>query len=127
MNHISVRSAETEEQQLGLLANASSLAEEILPRAVAKLLQAQIVGNNDELFKRGQEKPLKDWKRRLHRMADHLRDYYCRQQVVHLIFPEDGDSNFSFYSYLELDNNGVSLEPLPSQLFQVTSLVFMCQ
>ena len=122
MDNKTVKLAETENQQLGLLANASTLAEEILPRAVTKLLPAQHSSSKEPLTKRALEKPnaeLREWKRRWQRMADKLRDHYCMQQVLDLIFPEDGDSKFSFYSYLDLDNDGGRLEPLPSQLFQV--------
>jgi exocyst complex component 8 len=45
-----VRMAETEEQQLALLANASLLAEELLPRAAMKL--SSINQSMDDLHKR---------------------------------------------------------------------------
>ncbi|GJN09948.1 hypothetical protein PR202_ga28004 [Eleusine coracana subsp. coracana] len=72
LGHKIVRMAETEEQQLALLANASLLAEELLPRAAMKLSSIN-QSNMDDLRKRGTDKQnrmpeQREWKRKLQRM-----------------------------------------------------------
>ncbi|KAI3904208.1 hypothetical protein MKX01_022108 [Papaver californicum] len=89
-----VRMAETESQQMALLANASLLADELLPRAFMKLSSQIQVGGKDELPRgasdrqnRGPEQ--REWKKRLQRSVDRLRDTFCRQHALELIFTED--------------------------------------
>ncbi|XP_020091692.1 exocyst complex component EXO84B-like [Ananas comosus] len=118
-----VRMAETEMQQLALLANASLLAEELLPRAAMKLSPMYQTGN-DDLRKRASEKnnrvpEQREWKRKLQRSVDRLRDSFCRQHALDLIFTEDGDSHLSADMYISMDNSVVE-EPdwVPSPIFQ---------
>lgn len=122
-----VRSADSESQQLGLLANASAIADDILPRAAVKLLPAQSTSGKEELRKRTPDRTspassrapeLREWRRRWQRMVEKLRDHYCRQQVLDLMFTED-EANFSVYFYLNLEDDYTNLEPFPSPIFQV--------
>lgn len=115
-----VRPAETEAQQLALLANASLLAEDLLPRAAAKLYQAAASGDNRRQTNRMPEQ--KDWKKKLQRLVDRLRDSFCRQHALELIFTEDGESNLSAEMYISLDNVVLrEREWAPSLIFQVCS------
>ncbi|XP_066365582.1 exocyst complex component EXO84B-like [Miscanthus floridulus] len=117
-----VRMAETEEQQLALLANASLLAEELLPRAAMKLYSMNPV-SMDSLRRRGPEKQnraaeQREWKRKLHRMVDKLRDSFCRQHALDLIFTEEGDTHLSAEMYINMDNTVEDPEWVPSPIFQ---------
>ncbi|KAK1643302.1 hypothetical protein QYE76_061107 [Lolium multiflorum] len=114
-----IRMAETDEQQLALLANASLLAEELLPRAAMKLPSV----NQASMDKRGPEKQNRaaehrEWKRKLQRMVDKLRDSFCRQHALALIFTEEGDTHLSAEMYINMDNNVQEIEWVPSLIFQ---------
>ncbi|KAM0913461.1 hypothetical protein ACQ4PT_012161 [Festuca glaucescens] len=116
-----VRMAETEEQQLALLANASLLAEELLPRAAMKL--SSINQSTDDLRKRGPDKQnrvpeLREWKRKLQRMVDRLRDSFCRQHALELIFTDEGDTHLSAEMYISMDNTVEEPDWVPSPIFQ---------
>lgn len=116
-----VRMAETEEQQLALLANASLLAEELLPRAAMKL--SSINQSMDDLRKRGTDKQnrvpeQREWKRKLQRMVDRLRDSFCRQHALELIFTDEGDTHLSAEMYISMDNTVEEPEWVPSPIFQ---------
>jgi hypothetical protein len=117
-----VRMADTEEQQLALLANASLLAEELLPRAAMKLSSINL--STDDLRKRGPDKQnrvpeLREWKRKLQRMVDRLRDSFCRQHALELIFTDEGDTHLSAEMYISMDNTVEEPEWVPSPIFQV--------
>jgi hypothetical protein len=122
LGHKIVRMAETEEQQLALLANASLLAEELLPRAAMKL--SSINQSMDDLLKRGTDKQnrvpqQREWKRKLQRMVDRLRDSFCRQHALELIFTDEGDTHLSAEMYISMDNTVEEPEWVPSPIFQV--------
>lgn len=117
-----VRMAETETQQLALLANASLLAEELLPRAAMKLLPMYPSGGMDDSRKKPSDKQnrmpeQREWKRKLQRCVDKLRDSFCRQHALDLIFTEDGETHLSAEMYINIDPN---YEPdwTPSPIFQ---------
>ncbi|XP_047092836.1 exocyst complex component EXO84B-like [Lolium rigidum] len=117
-----IRMAETDEQQLALLANASLLAEELLPRAAMKLPSVN-QASMDSMRKRGPEKQNRaaehrEWKRKLQRMVDKLRDSFCRQHALALIFTEEGDTHLSAEMYINMDNNVQEIEWVPSLIFQ---------
>uniref|UniRef100_A0ACD5X5H2 Uncharacterized protein n=1 Tax=Avena sativa TaxID=4498 RepID=A0ACD5X5H2_AVESA len=117
-----IRMAETEEQQLALLANASLLAEELLPRAAMKLSSVN-QASMDSMRRRGPEKQnrtteRREWKRKLQRMVDKLRDSFCRQHALALIFTEEGDTHLSAEMYINMDNNVQEIEWAPSLIFQ---------
>ncbi|AQK62260.1 exocyst complex component EXO84B isoform X1 [Zea mays] len=117
-----VRMAETEDQQLALLANASLLAEELLPRAAMKLYSMNPV-SKDSLRRRGPENQnraaeQRAWKRKLNRMVEKLRDSFCRQHALDLIFTEEGDTRLSAEMYIDMDNTVEDPEWVPSAIFQ---------
>ncbi|PKA52548.1 hypothetical protein AXF42_Ash001528 [Apostasia shenzhenica] len=117
-----VRLAETEAQQLALLANSSLLAEELLPRAASKLTSMQSSGADDPR-KRTSDRhnrlpEQREWKRKLQRSVDRLRDTFCRQHALDLIFTEDGETNLSAVMYLNLDGSPDEVELSPSPIFQ---------
>lgn len=121
-----VRIAEAEAQQIALLANASLLADEILPRAALKLLPSQQTNNRmQETPKRSPAErqsrapEQREWKRRLQRSVDRLRDSFCRQHALDLIFTEDGDTCLSAQMYTKLDLHADEPEWFPSPIFQV--------
>ncbi|EPS73679.1 hypothetical protein M569_01076, partial [Genlisea aurea] len=114
-----VRTAETETQQISLLANALLLADDLLPRAAVKLFP---VYRNDE---RGcSEKPnprtseQRELKRRLQRMVDQLRDAFCRHHALELIFTEDGGVRLSAEMYVAMDEAAKEPEWFPSPIYQ---------
>jgi hypothetical protein len=119
-----VRMAETEAQQIALLANASLLADELLPRAATKLLPSQQTNRMDEPPRRSSDRQSRlpeqrEWKRRLQRSVDRLRDSFCRQHALELIFTEDGDTSINAQMYINMDDNGKEPEWFPSPIFQV--------
>ncbi|XP_010934263.1 exocyst complex component EXO84B [Elaeis guineensis] len=118
-----VRIAETEAQQLALLANASLLAEELLPRAAMKLSSIYQAGGVDDSRRRTSDRhsrvpEQREWKRKLQRSVDRLRDSFCRQHALDLIFTEDGDTHLSAEMYISLDGNVEEPEWAPSPIFQ---------
>lgn len=118
-----VRMAETEAQQIALLANASLLADELLPRAAMKLSPLNQATNNDDPRRRSDRQnrhpEQREWKRRLVSSVDRLKDTFCRQHALDLIFTEDGDSHLTADMYINMDGNVDELEWGPSPIFQV--------
>ncbi|XP_010259752.1 PREDICTED: exocyst complex component EXO84B-like [Nelumbo nucifera] len=118
-----VRMAETESQQIALLANASLLADELLPRAAMKLSPLYQSAIKDDPRKRATDRQnrhpeQREWKRRLQRSVDRLRDSFCQQHALDLIFTEDGDTHLSADMYIHMDGNADEMEWFPSQVFQ---------
>ncbi|XP_074558003.1 exocyst complex component EXO84B-like [Curcuma longa] len=118
-----VQIAETETQQLSLLANASLLAEDLLPRAAMKLSPHYQAGRIEDTRRRGLDKNIRmpeqrEWKRKLQRTVDRLRDSFCRQHALDLIFTEDGDTNLSAEMYINMDSNSEEPDWAPSLIFQ---------
>lgn len=119
-----VRMAETEAQQIALLANASLLADELLPRAIMKLYSLNPTGGKVDSHKRSPDKQSRqhdqrEWKKRIQRCVDGLRDVFCRQHALDLIFTEDGDAYLSADMYLSMNGNIEEHEWFPSPIFQV--------
>ncbi|CAN1859805.1 Exocyst complex component EXO84A [Linum perenne] len=117
-----VQPAETEMKQLALLANASLLADELLPRAATKLLSSN--NRMDEQSRKGSEKPShlpeqREWKRKLQQSVDRLRDSFCRLQALELIFTDDGDTNLNAHTYTSMDDHTEEPEWFPSPIFQL--------
>ncbi|KAF5746664.1 exocyst complex component EXO84A [Tripterygium wilfordii] len=118
-----VKMAETEAQQIALLANASLLADELLPRAAMKLLPLSQSNRMDDNSRRASDRQSRlveqrEWKRRLQRSVDRLRDSFCRQHALDLIFAEDGDVRLNPYIYTSMDGGGEEPEWFPSPVFQ---------
>ena len=119
-----VRMAETEAQQMALLANASLLADELLPRAAMKLTPvAQSIYKDDPrrrpTDRQNRNPEQREWKRRLASIVDRLKDSFCRQHALDLIFTEDGDSHLTADMYINMDGIMEEIEWLPSPIFQV--------
>ncbi|KAJ6793329.1 exocyst complex component EXO84B-like [Iris pallida] len=117
-----VRMADTEMQQLALLANASLLAEDLLPRAAVKLSPLYQGSGIDEPRKKTSDRQnrmpeQREWKRKLQRTVDRLRDSFCRQHALDLIFAEDGGTYLSAEMYINMDNVD-DPEWSPSPIFQ---------
>uniref|UniRef100_A0A7N0TZ75 Exocyst component Exo84 C-terminal domain-containing protein n=1 Tax=Kalanchoe fedtschenkoi TaxID=63787 RepID=A0A7N0TZ75_KALFE len=118
-----IRMAETEAQQLALLANASLLADELLPRAAMKLSPFSQANSKDDPRRTPSEKQnrhpeQREWKRRLASSVDRLKDSFCRQHALELIFSEEGDSNLSADMYINMNGNMEEIEWFPSPIFQ---------
>ncbi|OMO55013.1 Vacuolar protein sorting-associated protein 51 [Corchorus olitorius] len=119
-----VRVAENETQQMALLANASLLADELLPRAAMKLLPLSQSNNRvDTTPRRGSDKQSRlpeqrEWKRKLQRSVERLRDSFCRIHALEIIFTEDGDVRLNSQIYISLDGNAEEPEWFPSPIFQ---------
>ncbi|XP_009333985.2 exocyst complex component EXO84B-like [Pyrus x bretschneideri] len=115
--------AENEAQQIALLANASLLAEELLPRAAMKLSPPNQVAYKDDLRRRSSDRQnrhpeQREWKRRLASSVDRLKDSFCRQHALDLIFTEDGDSHLTADMYINMDGNADEVDWFPSLIFQ---------
>ncbi|XP_051147684.1 exocyst complex component EXO84B [Andrographis paniculata] len=118
-----VRMAETEAQQMALLANASLLADELLPRAAMKLSPLNPVNYRDDTRRRPMDRQTRnpeqrEWKRRLVGSVDRLKDSFCRQHALDLIFTEEGDSYLTANMYINVDGNVDEIEWFPSPIFQ---------
>lgn len=119
-----VRMAETEAQQISLLANASLLADELLPRAAMKLSPVQQSNYKDDPRRRPSDRQnrhpeQREWRKRLVSSVDRLKDTFCRQHALDLIFTEDGDSHLTAEMYINMDGNADEVEWFPSPIFQV--------
>lgn len=119
-----VRMAETDEQQIALLANASLLADELLPRAAMKLSPLTHGNFKDDTHRRPSDRQnrhpeQREWKRRLVSTVDRLKNSFCQQHALDLIFTEEGDSHLTADMYINMDGNVEELDWLPSLIFQV--------
>lgn len=123
-----VSMAETESQQVALLANASLLADELLPRAALKLLP--LSSNRMEMTPRrasdrqNRFPEQREWKRKLQRLVDRLRDSFCRTHALDIIFTEDGEIRLNAEIYTCMDESMEEPEWFPSPIFQVTGVYF---
>lgn len=120
-----VKMAESETQQISLLANALLLADELLPRATIKLSSTN--RSDDQNRKASERQPnrlpeQRELKRRLQRLVDQLRDSFCRQHALELIFTEDGGVRLSADMYLSMDDGREEPEWFPSPIYQVRKI-----
>ncbi|XP_076888254.1 exocyst complex component EXO84B-like isoform X2 [Bidens hawaiensis] len=118
-----VKMAETESQQMALLSNASLLADELLPRAAMKLTPTVQAIYNDDPRRRPSDRQnrnseQREWKRRLASIVDRLKDSFCRQHALYLIFTEDGDTHLAAEMYINMDEGVEEIEWFPSPIFQ---------
>ncbi|KAK9924030.1 hypothetical protein M0R45_032419 [Rubus argutus] len=118
-----VRMAGDEAQQIALLANASLLADELLPRAAMKLSPINQAAYKDDPRRRSSDRQnrhpeQREWKKRLVSSVDRLKDSFCRQHALDLIFTEDGDSHLTADMYINVDGNADEFEWFPSLIFQ---------
>jgi hypothetical protein len=117
--------AGTESQQLALLASALLLEDELLPCSAMKLLPFPT--RMDEQRKRASERQSclpeqREWKKKLQRSVDRLRDSFCRQHALDLIFTEDGDTHLNAYIYTSVDGSTEDPEWFPSAIFHAVGL-----
>ncbi|MBA0569450.1 hypothetical protein Golob_003173 [Gossypium lobatum] len=117
-----VRMAETEAQQIALLANASLLADELLPRAAMKL-SPNLASYKDDQCGRTSDRQnrhpeQREWKRRLVSSVERLKNKFCQQHALDLIFTEEGDSHFTAEMYINMDSTTDEVEWFPSLIFQ---------
>lgn len=110
-----VQIAETEEQQVALLANSVVLADELLPPALSKLSS---LSQTDDGSRRGSDRQ-RELKKRLQRLVDQLRDSFCRQHALDLIFNEDGSVRLCADMYLSMDGRAEEPNWFPSPIYQV--------
>ncbi|KAH9318667.1 hypothetical protein KI387_020436, partial [Taxus chinensis] len=120
--------AGTEAQQLALLGNASVLADELIPLSVSKIWEQQTEnqedpsktspGTQDQLVSLPIE--LRDWRRHLQRAVDRLRDHFCRQYVLGLIYSREGNVQLTGSTYLNGKSEDLfwDSDALPSLSFQ---------
>lgn len=108
-----VRMAETETQQIALLANALLLADELLPRATVKLSPSRRTSDRQNRLPEQRE-----LKRRLQRFVDQLRDSFCRQHALDLIFTPDGGIRLGADMYTSMDGYANEPEWFPSPIYQ---------
>lgn len=113
--------AETEEQQLALLVNASVLAEGLLPQAATKLAPIFQDSNSRQTTSDRSNflSEIRKWKRKLQCSVDRLRVSFCNQQMFALILTEYGDCLFNAEMYLNIDGRIDDPEWSPSPVFQV--------
>ncbi|XP_074288105.1 exocyst complex component EXO84B-like [Silene latifolia] len=118
-----VRMSENESQQIALLANASLLADELLPRAALKLSPISQPDYQDEPRRKASDRQnrqpeQREWKRRLISSVDRLKNSFCQHHALDLIFTEEGDSNLTADMYIGVDANGEDIEWFPSPIFR---------
>ncbi|KAH9626233.1 hypothetical protein KSS87_000112 [Heliosperma pusillum] len=118
-----VRMADNEAQQIALLANASLLADELLPRAALKLSHFNQADYPDEPQKRASDRQnrhpeQREWKRRLVSSVDRLKNSFCQHHALDLIFTEEGESNLTADMYVSVDARGEEIQWFPSPIFQ---------
>ncbi|KAL4279457.1 hypothetical protein GQ457_03G043020 [Hibiscus cannabinus] len=117
-----VRMAETEGQQIALLANASLLADELLPRAAMKLSPSQSSYKDDHRRRtsdrQNRQPEQREWKRRLLSSVERLKNTFCQQHALDLIFTEEGDSHLTAEMYINMDGSADEVEWFPSPIFQ---------
>ena len=103
------------------------LADELLPRAAKKLSPVTQANYRDDLRRRPLDRQnrhpeQREWKKRLASSVDRLKDTFCRQHVLDLIFTEDGDSHLTAEMYINLAGNADEVEWFPSPIFQVLEI-----
>ena len=122
-----VNMADNEYQQIALLANASLLADELLPRASMMTSQNSQADYDDSRRRisdrKNRHSELREWKRRLVSSVDRLKSSFCQHHALDLIFTEDGASNLTADMYLNMDASAEDIEWFPSPIFQVLPLV----
>ncbi|XP_057535709.1 exocyst complex component EXO84B-like [Amaranthus tricolor] len=117
-----VNMAENEYQQIALLANASLLADELLPRAAMKLSQNNQADYDDShrrtSDRQNRHPELREWKRSLVSSVDRLKSSFCQHHALDLIFTEEGASNLTAEIYLNMDASTEDIEWFPSPIFR---------
>ncbi|KAK9734360.1 hypothetical protein RND81_04G134400 [Saponaria officinalis] len=118
-----VSMADNEAQQIALLANASLLADELLPRAALRLSAINQGDYHDEPQRKASDRQnrhpeQREWKRRLVTSVDRLKNSFCQHHTLDLIFTEEGNSNLTADMYISVDAHGEETQSLPSPIFR---------
>ncbi|GAB4849966.1 Exocyst complex component exo84b [Ancistrocladus abbreviatus] len=111
-----IRIAENEAQQIALLANAYLLAEDLVPRVAFKLSADDSRRRTVDRQNRNPEQ--REWRRRLVSSVDRLKNSFCQQHALDLIFTEEGDSHLTAAMYINIDGDVDEIEWFPSLIFQ---------
>lgn len=113
--------ADSEAQQLVILGNAAALADDLLPLSVLKWQESVCM----EAYKKERAEiqlEQKDWRKRLQRMVDELRDTICEQHVLELLFDEREKLLLTADLYMCVHDEEKALawlqHPMPSSPFQ---------
>lgn len=120
-----VRVASNEEQQLSLLGNATSLADEIVAVAASKILPGGVQVLAGELnaprssTAAARSPEIKDLRRQLQTHVEKLKFYLCNGIIIGLCYDEYG-SRLSATTYFQVDSDMPRWQeaPLPTVLFQ---------
>lgn len=117
--------AASEEQQLSLLGNAATLADELVGIAASKILPADKVLGGELKAPRGsaaaaRSPELKDLRRQLQNHVEKLKFYLCNGIIIGLCYDEYG-SKLNATTYFQIDSEQPNWQddPLPTTLFQV--------
>ncbi|XP_073387073.1 exocyst complex component EXO84B isoform X2 [Physcomitrium patens] len=127
------QTARTVVEQLGLLSNATALANELLPRSALKLLPG-IEKSCEGILEKAQVKEadiestfipeLKDWRQNLRKAVKRLQFHICKYHVKLLLYSADRNElqiNPATYLILDVEETKTSLQPdcMPSLVFQL--------
>eukprot|EP00271_Cylindrocystis_brebissonii_P002607 TRINITY_DN13368_c0_g2_i1.p1 TRINITY_DN13368_c0_g2~~TRINITY_DN13368_c0_g2_i1.p1 ORF type:complete len:828 (+),score=243.58 TRINITY_DN13368_c0_g2_i1:1046-3529(+) len=146
-SYMPVNIAYEEAQQLALLGNASALADELLPRLATRVAamadapreapqesgrtsksrwRAQALKEAEALrghsSRSATQNEHKEWRRRLQKAVDKLRDILCSCLVADFMYGDDGQPLLTADEYLQLDAvvepDEWQINPMPSPPFQ---------
>ena len=67
---------------------------------------------------------LREWKRKLQRAVDRLRDSFCRQHALDLIFNEDGEIRLTAEIYTSIIVNKNEADWFASPLFRLIQYIY---
>ncbi|KAJ4711228.1 Exocyst complex component EXO84A [Melia azedarach] len=107
----------------GSTENEENLEDELLPRAALKLLPLNQSNRVDMTPRKASDRQnrfpeQREWKRKLQRLVDRLRDSFCRTHALDLIFTEDGEIRLNAETYTCMDESTEEPEWFPSPIFQ---------
>ncbi|KAL0385656.1 UNVERIFIED_CONTAM: Exocyst complex component EXO84A [Sesamum radiatum] len=92
--------------------------DELLPRGTIKFSSNTRSGDQSRRASEKRAPEQRELKRRLQRFVDQLRDSFCRQHALELIFTEDGGVRLSADIYLSMDESTAQPEWFPSPIYQ---------
>ncbi|CAH2050591.1 unnamed protein product, partial [Thlaspi arvense] len=110
----------------GSMEEEANYEDELLPRAAMKLTPLSQANYRDDprrkpVDRQNRHPEQREWRRRLVASVDRLKDSFCRQHALDLIFTEDGDSHLNADMYINMDGNVDEIEWFPSPIFQSCS------
>ena len=119
-----VRMAESESQQIALLANVLLITDELLPRAATNRQLFNQTCRIDEPPRKPSDRQnwapeQRELKKQLQRFVDQLRDSFFRKHALELIFTDDGGVRLCANMYISMDGIVDKPEWFPSPIYQV--------